>query len=180
MPPHENLIPTAFRPFPCDPRAAGGAQGDVMTRPRSAGPGSGERRGHPAPWLRRPGVIRIGHQPERDFWRVASATDACINLRYPTAGETSGIAIRFMGIGKPVIVSNGEETSGYPGDACLRVDSGPAEEEMLTQYMLSLRHLTGLGTEIGRRAAEHIRRWHSVERVAELYWETLCAYSQRV
>ena len=61
--------------------------------------------------------------------------------------------VLLKGIGKPVIVSNGEETSGYPGDACLRVDSGPAEEEMLAQYMLSLRHLTGLGTEIGRERA---------------------------
>ena len=35
------------------------------------------------------------------------AVDACINLRYPAAGETSGIAIRLMGIGKPVLVTDG-------------------------------------------------------------------------
>ena len=87
-------------------------------------------------------------------------------------------AIRLMGLGKPVIVSSGEETSRYPGDACLRVDAGSAEEEMLTHYMLSLRHLPGFGSEIGSRAAEYIRRWHSVERIAELYWETLCAFRQ--
>jgi hypothetical protein len=34
--------------------------------------------------------------------------DACINLRYPAAGETSGIAIRLMGIGKPVLLTDGE------------------------------------------------------------------------
>jgi glycosyltransferase involved in cell wall biosynthesis len=131
------------------------------------------------PLLRQPGVVRLGHLPEREFWRVAAATDACINLRYPTAGETSMIAIRFMGIGKPVIVSSGEETAGYPAGACLQVDSGPAEEEMLEQYMLSLRHLPGLGPEIGRRASEYIRRYHSVGHVAKMYWETLCAHRQR-
>jgi len=131
------------------------------------------------PLLRQPGVIRLGHLPQGEFLRVAAAADACVNLRYPSAGETSAIAIRLMGLGKPVIVSSGEETSRYPGDACLRVDAGSAEEEMLTHYMLSLRHLPGLGGEIGRRAAEHIRRWHSVERVARLYWETLCAHRQR-
>jgi glycosyltransferase involved in cell wall biosynthesis len=130
------------------------------------------------PLLRQPGVIRAGHLPEREFWRAASATDACVNLRNPSAGETSGIAIRFMGIGKPVIVSSGEETARYPADACLRVDTGPAEEEMLSQYMLSLRHLPGFAAEIGRRAAEHIRGWHSVERVANLYWGILCTHSQ--
>lgn len=123
-----------------------------------------------------PGVHRMGHMTETGFWRAAAATDVCINLRYPTAGETSGIAIRFMGLGKPVIVSAGEETSRYPETACLRVDPGPAEEEMLAAYMLSLRHLPGLATEIGRRAAGHVRRWHAVDRVAGLYWETLCAF----
>ena len=131
------------------------------------------------PLLRQPGVIRLGRLPQGEFLRVAAAADACVNLRYPSAGETSAIAIRLMGLGKPVIVSSGEETSRYPGDACLRVDAGSAEEEMLTHYMLSLRHLPGLGGEIGRRAVEHIRRWHSVERVARLYWETLCAHRQR-
>ena len=130
------------------------------------------------PLLRQPGVVRLGHLPEREFWRTACATDTCINLRNPTAGETSGIAIRFMGIGKPVIVSAGEETACYPVDACLRVDSGPAEEEMLAQYMLSLRHLPGFGEDIGRRAADHIRRWHGVEGVARIYWDILCAHSQ--
>jgi len=124
-------------------------------------------------------VVRLGHLPEREFWRVASATDACINLRYPSAAETSAIAIRCMGLGKPVVVSSGEETAGYPAGACLRVDPGPAEEEMLAKYMLSLRHLPGFGAEIGRRAADHIRQWHSVERVARLYWDILCAHSQR-
>ena len=130
------------------------------------------------PMLSQPGVIRLGHLAGGRFWNVAAATDACINLRYPSAGETSGISIGLMGMGKPVIVSSGEENERYPDSACLRVDSGSAEEEMLTQYMLSLRLLPGLGDEIGRRAAEYIRRWHSIDRVAEIYWETLCAFRQ--
>lgn len=130
------------------------------------------------PLLCSPGVHRKGHMTDAEFWLAAAATDVCINLRSPTAGETSGIAIRFMGMGKPVIVSSGEEAARYPEMACLRVDSGPAEGEMLAAYMLSLRHLPRLGMEIGRRAAEHIKRWHAVDRVAGLYWETLCAFRQ--
>jgi hypothetical protein len=42
--------------------------------------------------------------------------------------------------------------------------------------MLLLRRQSLLGAEVGRLAAEHIRRWHSVERVAGLYWETLSAF----
>lgn len=130
------------------------------------------------PMLRQPGVIRFEHLPERRFWNMAAATDVCVNLRYPSAGETSAITICCMGMGKPVIVSGGEENARYPDSACLRVDAGPAEEEILAEYMLSLRLLPWLGSEIGSRAAEYIRNSHSVARVAEIYWETLCAFRQ--
>ena len=56
-----------------------------------------------------PGVIRRPYLPESEFWLAAAAVDACINLRYPAAGETSGIAIRLMGIGKPVLVTDSPE-----------------------------------------------------------------------
>src|SRR5439155_682021 len=39
------------------------------------------------PFLRRSGILRMGHLPERDFWIAAGAVDACINVRYPAAGE---------------------------------------------------------------------------------------------
>jgi len=73
----------------------------------------------------RPGVIRLPYLEDREFWLAASAVDACVNLRYPAAGETSGIAIRLMGIGKPVLLTDGEACSRYPEDACIRVDAGP-------------------------------------------------------
>ena len=132
------------------------------------------------PHLRQPGITRRGHLSEIEFWQAAAATDACVNLRYPSAGETSAIEVRLMGMGKPVIVTAGEETERYPEASCLRVDAGAAEEEMLAEYMLSLRILPGFGDAIGRRASEYIHRWHSVDRVAGLYWETLCAFHQRV
>src|SRR5262249_23175591 len=40
-----------------------------------------------APLLHRPGIFRLPHLPEREFWMAARAVDACINLRYPAAGE---------------------------------------------------------------------------------------------
>src|SRR5213078_2695611 len=55
------------------------------------------------------GVVRVPYLSESDFWLAVSAIDACINLRYPAAGETSGIAVRMMGIGKPVLITDGEE-----------------------------------------------------------------------
>ena len=118
-------------------------------------------------------IFRIGYTPEREFWLHAGAVDACINLRYPRAGETSGISIRLMGIGKPVILSAGCETSRFPEAACLRVDPGPAEEDLLAEYMLWLARYPDDARAIGERARAHIREYHAPERVAALYWQTI-------
>jgi glycosyltransferase involved in cell wall biosynthesis len=125
------------------------------------------------PVLGTAGFLRIGYTKERDFWRYAAAVDACINLRYPAAGETSGIAIRLMGIGKPVIMTAACETSRFPDATCLRVDPGVAEEEMLAEYMVWLARFPEDARAIGRRASAHIREFHAVERVAHQYWQAL-------
>ena len=66
-----------------------------------------------------PLLIGARHPPPavpagREFWLAARAVDACINLRYPAPGETSGIAIRLMGIGKPVLVTDSPECAALP------------------------------------------------------------------
>jgi hypothetical protein len=121
------------------------------------------------------GIFRIGYAPERDFWLHAAAVDACINLRYPTAGETSGISIRLMGIGKPVLMSAGPETSRFPEAACLRVDPGPSEEDLLVEYMLWLANHAAGARSIGERAAAYIGEFHAPQRVADLYWQAIRA-----
>jgi glycosyltransferase involved in cell wall biosynthesis len=121
-------------------------------------------------------IIRVGYLSEADFWRYASAVDLCINLRYPTAAETSGIAIRMMGIGKPVVFSEGAEVARIPENACLRVETGPSEEEMLAAYIAWLARDREAAEAIGRRAAAHIAGHHAPETVAERYWVTLEAH----
>ncbi len=126
------------------------------------------------------GILRMGYLDERDFWLAASAVDACVNLRYPMAGETSGIAIRLMGLGKPVLMSAGQETSRFPESACVRVDTGPAEEEMLVEYLVWLARNPDDSLAIGQRAAAHIRQHHAPDRVAKLYWKALEDCYQKV
>jgi len=124
--------------------------------------------------LAAPGVIRTGYLPEPDWWLYASAVDVCINLRYPAAGESSGIAIRMMGIGKAVLVTAGAATARFPEAACVRVEAGPAEEEMLAEYMFWLARFPEARRELGRRAQACIAAAHDARRCARLYWETLC------
>jgi glycosyltransferase involved in cell wall biosynthesis len=120
------------------------------------------------------GVVRLPHLPEGEFWMAAQAVDACINLRYPSAGETSGIAIRLMGIGKPVMLTDGPECARFPEDACLRIVPGAAERESLRDHMVLLTSMARVASAIGQRGAGHVRARHRVDDVGIQYWELLC------
>ncbi len=126
-----------------------------------------------APALDGEGIVRVGHTRESDFWRYAASVDACVSLRFPQAGETSGIAIRLMGIGKPVIVTAGDETAAFPEDACLRVPADVTEIDMLSEYMMWLAQSPADGRAIGDRAARHIAAHHAPELAARAYWNVL-------
>ncbi len=79
----------------------------------------------------------------------------------------------MMGIGKPVVFTSGEEIARIPGNARLCVDLGPAEEETLAGIILWLAGDREAAAEIGKRAAAHIAKEHSVEKAAQRYWEVL-------
>jgi hypothetical protein len=111
--------------------------------------------------------------PVREFWLAAAAVDACINLRYPSTGETSGISIRLMGIGKPVMMTDSPECSGFPEDACLRIEPGAAEKDSLQTHMTLLASMTEVAGAIGQRGARHIETYHRVEEVSKQYWRLL-------
>ena len=127
-----------------------------------------------APMLRSPGVVRMPFLEEREFWLAALAVDACINLRYPAAGESSGIAVRMMGIGKPVMVTDSLETARVPEGACVRIAARLAERDSLRQHMVLLTSISGVAQAIGQRAARHIASHHAVRHIGNLYWKLLC------
>jgi glycosyltransferase involved in cell wall biosynthesis len=124
-----------------------------------------------------PAIRRLAHLSARDFPVAMAAVDCGLNLRYPGAGETSGIAIRLMGMGKPVIVTNNAENSGFPHDAVLRVSPGVAESAELFDHICLVTEFPPLAREIGNEARRHIRQHHALESVAGRYWDTLCAAS---
>ena len=119
------------------------------------------------------GIVRAGYLDDDDFLLHAAAADVCMSLRWPSAGETSGIATRLMGMGRCAVLTTGEETAEFPGDAIIRVDAGPVEEEMLAAFMIWLADNPDKRAAIGARAAAHIRQFHSLQRVAAEYWRVL-------
>jgi glycosyltransferase involved in cell wall biosynthesis len=127
------------------------------------------------PYLASSHIRRIGYMPHREFVRLSAATDICINLRFPAAGETSAITIQMMGFGKPVVVTDGLEVAAFPAASCIRIEHGTGEEDQLEDLLSWLVQCRDDARAIGACAAAHINAQHSAERVGALYEEALGA-----
>ncbi|HSM14502.1 MAG TPA: glycosyltransferase, partial [Thermoanaerobaculia bacterium] len=68
-----------------------------------------------------------GFLPFEEMESAIAATDLCLNLRYPTAGETSASLLRILAVGRPVIVSDYAEFAGLPEEIAIRVPLGEGE-----------------------------------------------------
>lgn len=116
-----------------------------------------------APLLAQPGVVRAGYVKEESaFWQHLYLADACVNLRYPSCGESSGIAAHMAAAAKPLIVTAGDEWSGFPPGTLLPVDASPAETGMLAGYLIWLSQNRGHGRQLGSQTAAWARRSQSL------------------
>lgn len=118
-------------------------------------------------------VVQItGFVPDlTEFRGWIAAADIIINLRYPTAGETSATALRGMAQGKPVIVFDHGWYSELPDAAALKLP--PMDEEALYQAMLALTQSVELRQKIGNAAAHHIQTYHQPPTVAAALYHHL-------
>ena len=111
-------------------------------------------------------VIRIGSVPEATLQLLTAAVDVGINLRYPSAGESSGILARLMGAAKPAIVTRGEELSHLPPGIVWPVPPGVLEAETLASAMAYLAQHASIRREMGRAARAYAESECAVEVLA--------------
>ncbi|WP_040665874.1 glycosyltransferase [Nitrolancea hollandica] len=104
---------------------------------------------------------------------IVAAADVCVNLRYPTAGETSASLLRIMGSGRPVMVSDVGSFRELPDDAAIKVPVDALEEEMVLGLLRALSADATLRDTIGRNAREFVRREHSLAAMAAGYHQVL-------
>jgi glycosyltransferase involved in cell wall biosynthesis len=117
----------------------------------------------------RAGVTITGRLDLPAFLAAMAAADIAVNLRFPTAGETSGTLIRLLGLGKPVIVSRAGAFAEIPDDCCAKVDVDDSEEALLYAYLHRLAVDPGLRRVMGENARRHIREQHSLAGSARAY-----------
>ncbi len=95
--------------------------------------------GEPAPdvdldALRGEGIITTGYVPDDEFSSYYAAADRIVNLRYPSAGETSGTLIRAFDAGKPVAVSGYAQFAEYPDSCVVKIPFGDDEVGALEKF----------------------------------------------
>jgi glycosyltransferase involved in cell wall biosynthesis len=122
------------------------------------------------------GVVREDYVDEPRLQSLMAACDAIVSLRWPTMGETSGTAIRGLGLGKPLVVSDVGWFSELPDEAALKVPVDEREEETLTA---ALEALTDERTRaaMGAAALELAEREHRLDRVADAYAAAIEAFA---
>lgn len=110
-----------------------------------------------------PRIRRLPALPEPMFSTALAACDVGVTLRYPSAGETSGLGIRFLSLGVPLLTTDGPLSDGLPEVGCLRVSPPPREQEHLEELLFWMRRdkLAVLGAA-GRVALSRDHQPHAV------------------
>lgn len=103
-----------------------------------------------------------------------AAADCCVNLRYPTAGETSASLLRIMGAGCPVFVSRTGAFEELPDNTCIKIDVDDIEEELLLEYLRLLALRPEVGQELGRLARQYVAQQGRLTDAAHDYYSFLC------
>lgn len=112
-------------------------------------------------------VLRTGRVDLDTFWDYIFATDICLNLRYPTAGETSGSLLREMAAGKAIVVSNVGAFGEWPDNCVAKADIDANEIPQLTSYLKLLGAHPSIREQMGRNAQAFVRAHCSWERAAD-------------
>jgi glycosyltransferase involved in cell wall biosynthesis len=111
-------------------------------------------------------LLREEYVPEERMWSLMAACDVLVNLRSPTMGETSGAAIRALGLGKAMLVSDVGWFAELPDGVALRI---PVDEYEVPTIAAALELAADHRDELGAAAAEHVRREHDLGRAADGY-----------
>jgi glycosyltransferase involved in cell wall biosynthesis len=122
-------------------------------------------------------VRSTGYVSPQDFPYYLAASDVCLNLRYPTAGETSASLLRIMGAGVPVLVSRTGSFEELPDEAAGKVDVGELEEELLLEYLLLLARRPDLREGMSIAARRYVAEHHTLEGAATGYLRFLASLS---
>jgi glycosyltransferase involved in cell wall biosynthesis len=114
-------------------------------------------------------VVYEGRVAEDRLWSLLASCDVCVALRRPTRGETSGMAMRALSVGKPLVVSESGWFAELPASVAAKVPVDGREAATLGAFLALLADDGDLRARMATSAAEYAQSVHGLERVADLY-----------
>jgi len=113
-------------------------------------------------------VHLTGYLPFADFAGAIAAADLCLNLRYPTAGETSASLLRVMAAGRAAVVSEYAQFAELPDTIAVKVPLGAdaAEGAELAARLGELLAQPARLLAMGEAARQYVRARHDPRRAA--------------
>ncbi|MEM7583873.1 MAG: glycosyltransferase family 4 protein [Acidobacteriota bacterium] len=121
-------------------------------------------------------VHLLGFLPFDQFEAAIAAADLCLNLRYPTAGETSASLLRILAIGRPAVVSDYAQSAELPNHGVVKIPVGDGESEVLVRELAALLKTPERLRELGEAARRHVAANHRPEAAAQAVVEACCEW----
>jgi glycosyltransferase involved in cell wall biosynthesis len=120
-------------------------------------------------------VTVTGYVDRAAFEDYVAAADICLNLRHPTAGETSASLLRLLGAGKPTLVSASGSFAELPPGIAAQVDLDASEGDLILEYCRLLAARPELAAAMGTNARAFVAREHTLDGAAAGYMRFLAA-----
>jgi glycosyltransferase involved in cell wall biosynthesis len=114
-------------------------------------------------------ILLRDHLPLLELEGLIAAADICINLRYPTMGESSGSLLRMMGYGKPTLVTNYGSYAEFPDYCVLKVEADIDETHMIKRYLQALASDEEFRASVGREASDYVKNECGIAKCARAY-----------
>lgn len=113
-------------------------------------------------------TVVAGRLSPHDFEAAMEIANVVVQLRYPTARETSAAVLRVMAQGRPVVISDLANQSEIPDDTVIRVDLTD-EEGALARALDDLSRNPERAQAMGERARAFAAKNHSDQQTLETY-----------
>lgn len=98
-----------------------------------------------------------------DFEAAIAASDLALNLRYPSAGETSASLLRVLSLGRAAIISDYAQFAELPDDVGVKVPVGDGELEALAAAVRELAADRDRLQELADGARRYVAHEHRLE-----------------
>ncbi|HXT52533.1 MAG TPA: glycosyltransferase [Thermoanaerobaculia bacterium] len=116
-------------------------------------------------------VHLLGYVGFSELQAAIAASDLCLNLRYPTAGETSASLLRILAVGRPTIVNEYAQFRDLPDAAVVKVPLAETadldgEAAAMAARLADLLAAPEALARLGEAARAHVAREHDPARAA--------------